>query len=66
MTALTYPLSAVLTVVMVLVFAASVRRLLGLYFSPLRTLIAGLLAFFLPAGDIRDPGAAGAGPDLPA
>jgi len=45
--ALTYPLSAVLTVVMVLVFAASVRRLLGLYFSPLRTLIAGLLAFFL-------------------
>jgi hypothetical protein len=47
MTALTYPLSAVLTVVMVLVFAASVRRLLGLYFSPLRTLIAGLLAFFL-------------------
>jgi len=47
MTALTYPLSAVLTVVMVLVFAASVRRLLGLYFSPLRTLVAGLLAFFL-------------------
>ena len=47
MSALTYPLSAVLTVVMVLVFAASVRRLLGLYFSPLRTLIAGLLSFFL-------------------
>jgi ubiquinone biosynthesis protein len=46
-TALTYPLSAALTVVVVLIFAASVRRLLGLYFSPFRTLVAGLIAFFL-------------------
>jgi ubiquinone biosynthesis protein len=45
--ALTFPLSAVLTVVTVLVFAASVRRLLGLHFSALRTLVAGLIAFFL-------------------
>jgi ubiquinone biosynthesis protein len=45
--ALTYPLSAVLTVVSVLVFAASARRLLGLHFSALRTLIAGLIAFFV-------------------
>src|SRR5438105_194863 len=56
MTALTYPLSAVLAVTAVLVFAASVRRLLGLYFAPFRTLVAGLIAFFLTAPIVNSIG----------
>lgn len=47
MNALTYPLGVILTVLMVLLFAAGARRLLDLRFSPIRTLMAGVLAFFL-------------------
>ncbi|MGH3410656.1 MAG: AarF/ABC1/UbiB kinase family protein, partial [Streptosporangiaceae bacterium] len=47
MTALAFPLIAVFTVLTVLLFAFGVRRLLGLQFSALRTLAAGVLAFLL-------------------
>jgi ubiquinone biosynthesis protein len=43
---LNYPLVALGVVVTVLVFAFGVRRLLGLPLAPLRTLLAGLIAFF--------------------
>ena len=65
MNALTYPISAVATVLTVLVFAASVRRLLGLYFSPLRTLVAGLLAFFLSSPIINSINGDTVGTDKP-
>ena len=45
-TALTVPLVAVATTLTVLVFAFGVRRLIGLRLSALRTLAAGLIAFF--------------------
>jgi ubiquinone biosynthesis protein len=51
MTALTVPLVIVFTTVTVLVFALGARRLLGLPFSLVRTLLAGLIAFLL-AGPI--------------
>ena len=51
MTALTVPLVVVFTALTVLVFAFGARRLLGLPFSLVRTLIAGLIAFVL-AGPI--------------
>jgi ubiquinone biosynthesis protein len=44
--ALNIPAIALATAVTVLVFAFGVRRLMGLPLSPLRTLIAGLIAFF--------------------
>ena len=43
---LNFPLVALGVVVTVLVFAFGVRRLLGLPLAPLRTLLAGLMAFF--------------------
>jgi ubiquinone biosynthesis protein len=46
MGALTIPVTAFAAAVTVLVFAFGVRRLMGLPLSPLRTLIAGLIAFF--------------------
>jgi ubiquinone biosynthesis protein len=46
MTALTIPAFAFATALTVLVFTFGVRRLMGLPLSPLRTLIAGLIAFF--------------------
>ena len=47
MTVLVLPLIFVFTALTVLVFAAGARRLLGLRFSFLRTLIAGVLAFLI-------------------
>ncbi|HEX3487731.1 MAG TPA: AarF/UbiB family protein [Streptosporangiaceae bacterium] len=47
MTALAIPLIILFTVLTVLLFAFGVRRLLGLQFSALRTLAAGVLAFVL-------------------
>ncbi len=46
MSALNIPVIAFGTALTVLVFAFGVRRLMGLPLSPLRTLIAGLIAFF--------------------
>jgi ubiquinone biosynthesis protein len=46
MSALNIPAIALGTALTVLVFAFGVRRLMGLPLSPLRTLIAGLIAFF--------------------
>jgi len=43
---LNIPLAAFFTVLTVFVFAAGLRRLLGMTLSPLRTLIAALIAFF--------------------
>src|SRR6201996_1369076 len=43
---LNFPLVALGVVVTILVFAFGVRRLLGLRLAPLRTLLAGLIAFF--------------------
>jgi len=45
-TVLNTPLAAFFTVLTVFVFAAALRRLLGMTLSPLRTLIAALIAFF--------------------
>jgi len=47
MTVLVLPLIFVFTTLTVLVFAVGARRLLGLRFSFLRTLIAGVLAFLI-------------------
>ncbi len=47
MKVLDVPLVAIGIVVTVLVFAFGVRRLLGLRLAPLRTLLAGLIAFFV-------------------
>ena len=46
MTVLSIPLFAFFTVLTVLVLAAGLRRLMGMRLSPLRTLIAALIAFF--------------------
>jgi ubiquinone biosynthesis protein len=46
MTALNFPLVALATGLTVLVFAFGVQRLIGLPLSTLRTLLAGLIAFF--------------------
>ncbi len=46
MTTLTIPLFAVFTALTVLFFTVGLRRLMGLPLAPLRTLIAGLIAFF--------------------
>ena len=46
MNILNFPLAALATALTVLLFAFGVRRLLGLPLSPLRTLLAGLIAFF--------------------
>jgi sorbitol-specific phosphotransferase system component IIBC len=45
-TALTIPVFAFFTVLTVLVLAAGLRRLMGMRLSPLRTLIAALIALF--------------------
>src|SRR5262249_41733973 len=45
-TVLRIPLFAVFTVLTVLVLAVGVRRLMGMTLSPLRTVIAALIAFF--------------------
>ncbi len=47
MTALDFPLVALGTALTVTVFAFGVRRLMGLSLSTLRTLLAGLIAFFV-------------------
>ncbi len=49
MTALNFPLVALATALTVAVFAFGVRRLIGLPLSTLRTLLAGLVAFFTAA-----------------
>ena len=46
MTALNFPLVALVTALTVAVFAFGVRRLMGLPLSTFRTLLAGLIAFF--------------------
>ena len=46
MNVLNFPLLAFGIALTVLVFAFGVRRLLGLRLAPLRTLLAGLIAFF--------------------
>ncbi|HYB49326.1 MAG TPA: AarF/ABC1/UbiB kinase family protein, partial [Streptosporangiaceae bacterium] len=46
MTVLSIPLFAVFTVLTVFVLAAGLSRLLGMTLSPLRTVIAALIAFF--------------------
>ena len=46
MTVLSIPLFAFFTVLTVLVMAAGLRRLMGMTLSPLRTVIAALIAFF--------------------
>jgi len=46
---LNIPLFAFSIVLIVLVMAASLRRLMGMALSPLRTLIAALIAFFAAA-----------------
>ena len=43
---LNIPLFAVFTVLTVLVMAVGLRRLIGVTLSPLRTVIAALIAFF--------------------
>ena len=58
MTALNIPLVAVGTALTVLVFAFGVRRLLGLPLSGLRTLTAGIIAFFVAPPIIRAIGGA--------
>jgi len=45
-TVLSIPLSAFFTVLTVLLLAAGLRRLIGMTLSPLRTVIAALIAFF--------------------
>jgi hypothetical protein len=45
-TVLNFPLVALATALTVAVFAFGVRRLIGLPLSTLRTLLAGLIAFF--------------------
>src|SRR3954469_20564369 len=47
MTALSVPVVVVFIILTVLAFALGARRLLGLPFSPVRTLLAGLIAFLL-------------------
>lgn len=47
MTVLSIPLFAFFTVLTVLVLAVGLRRLMGMALSPLRTLIAALIAFFV-------------------
>ncbi len=47
MSVLVVPIAAVFTVLTVLAFAFGVRRLLGMQFSAVRTLIAGVIAFLL-------------------
>jgi ubiquinone biosynthesis protein len=47
MNVLDVPLVAIGVVLTILVFAFGVRRLLGLRLVPLRTLAAGLIAFFV-------------------
>jgi ubiquinone biosynthesis protein len=46
-TIMSIPLFALLTVLTVLVLAAGLRRLMGITLSPLRTVIAALIAFFV-------------------
>ena len=46
MTALSIPLFAFFTVITVLLLSAALRRLMGMRLSPLRTLIAALIALF--------------------
>ena len=58
MTALTVPVVAVATALTVLIFAFGVRRLIGLPLSALRTLAAGLIAFFVATPIIRAMGGA--------
>ena len=53
MNVLDVPLVAIGVVLTVLVFAFGVRRLLGLRLAPLRTLAAGLIAFFVAQPIIR-------------
>jgi ubiquinone biosynthesis protein len=45
-TALSIPLFAFFTVLTVLLLSAALRRLMGMRLSPLRTLIAALIALF--------------------
>src|SRR5215472_8487024 len=47
MSVLSVPLFAFFTVLTVLLMAAGLRRLMGMTLSPLRTLIAALIAFFV-------------------
>ena len=68
MSALSLPLLAFGIALTVLVFAFGVRRLLGLRLAPVRTLLAGLIAFFSAQpiiGAIGGPSVAGGAPVLP-
>src|SRR6201996_221199 len=65
---LNFPLVALGVVVTILVFAFGVRRLLGLRLAPLRTLLAGLIAFFTAQpiiSAIGGPPVRPGGPTLP-
>jgi ubiquinone biosynthesis protein len=66
MEALSVPLVAFGVVVTILVFAFGVRRLLGLRLAPLRTLLAGLIAFFTAQPIIRAIGGPSVGRGAPA
>ena len=59
MTALNFPLAAIGTALTVLLFAFGVRRLIGLPLSPMRTLLAGLIAFFSASPIITAIGGSG-------
>ena len=65
MTALNFPLVALGTALTVTVFAFGVRRLMGLPLSALRTLLAGLIAFFVASPIIAAIGGPAAGPCCP-
>jgi ubiquinone biosynthesis protein len=62
MTALNFPLVALATGLTVLVFAFGVQRLIGLPLSTLRTLLAGLIAFFAAQPIIAAIGGPAVGP----
>ena len=53
MTVLSIPLFAFFTVLTVLLLAVGLRRLMGMTLSPLRTLIAALIALFSASPIIR-------------
>ena len=65
MSILNIPLAAFFTVLTVFVFAAGLRRLLGMTLSPLRTLIAALISFFAASPIITAMADAAVSPEHP-
>ena len=65
MSVLNIPLAAFFTVLTVFVLAAGLRRLLGMTLSPLRTVIAALIAFFAASPIITAMAGAAVSPKHP-